>query len=222
MYVLLLRSIASAELAALLGMGGKEFLAFFLAVDAAEEFLQLNLALQLHQAVEEGLRSRRTSGDIDVDRKNLVDSRHHAIAIFERSAGNGATAAGYHIFRLCKLLVKTAHGGGHAMHNRTLHHDIVCLTGRVAGHLKSETGHIVAGGTKTHEFNSTAARAEAKRPQRVGDTPVDEFVEITYHNVGPAGIQFLYKLVDIFIVLEVLMLHRLDIHCHLNTPFFQA
>ena len=81
MYVLLLRSIASAELAALLGMGGKEFLAFFLAVDAAEEFLQLNLALQLHQAVEEGLRSRRTSGDIDVDRKNLVDSRHHAIAI---------------------------------------------------------------------------------------------------------------------------------------------
>lgn len=60
-------------------MLGKKFLNFFLAVCAAEEFLHLNLTLQLHQAIEHCLGTRWTSGHIYINRENFVNALEHAV-----------------------------------------------------------------------------------------------------------------------------------------------
>ena len=65
----------------------EELLDFLLTVDTSEELLHLDFTLKLHQAVEKSLRTGRAARDIDIDRKNLVDTLHHAIRILERTAG---------------------------------------------------------------------------------------------------------------------------------------
>ena len=68
-----------AYLPSFLGMPVEEILDFFLTVGAAEEFLDFDFTLQLHESVEHRFRTRRATGDIYVDRQNLVYAGHHAI-----------------------------------------------------------------------------------------------------------------------------------------------
>ena len=154
--------------------------------------------------------------------KNLIHSIHYTITLLERTAGNRATAAGNYILRLCQLLVEANQDGSHAVYDCTLHHYIVCLARTVTRNLKTESCHIISSGTETHEFDRTAARSERKRPQGIGDTPVDKLVKIPDCHIRAGSVEFLYKFVDILVILEVLALHAFDIHFHFNAPFFQA
>ena len=204
------------------GMLIEELLDFLFSVGATEELLDFDFALELHQAIEESFGTRRTTGDIDIDRQDLVDTGHNAIGILEGTAGNGATAAGDNIFRLGELFIEAHESRGHLMDDGALHHNIVCLTRRVAGHFEPEAGHVVARGTEAHELDSAAARAETEGPKRIGNTPINEFVEVTNDHVGPRRIQFVDKFVDIFIVFEVLAGHAFNFHFHFKAPFLQA
>ena len=68
-----------SNLAFFFGMLGKELLDFLLTVDTAEEFLNLDLTLQLHQAIKHSLWTRGTSGNKYIHRKDTVHSRHYTI-----------------------------------------------------------------------------------------------------------------------------------------------
>ena len=57
----------------------EEFLDFLLAVHAAEEFLHLDLALELHETIKHRFRTRRTTGNKHVDRKDLIHTRNNTI-----------------------------------------------------------------------------------------------------------------------------------------------
>ncbi len=96
------------------------------------------------------------------------------------------------------------------MNYRTLNHYIIRLAGRVAGHLESETGHVVTCRAETHELDGAAARAETERPEGIGATPVDQFIEFADHHIGAGRVEFLHELINILVVLEVLTLHAFD------------
>ena len=60
--------------------------ALLLLVHSAEEFLHLHLTLQLHHAIEYGFRAWWASGDVDIDREELVNASDDMVALLERSA----------------------------------------------------------------------------------------------------------------------------------------
>ncbi len=53
-------------------MLGEKLLYFLFAVGSSEELLHLYLTLKLHQPVEHRFRARRASGNIHINRKNLI------------------------------------------------------------------------------------------------------------------------------------------------------
>lgn len=57
---------------------------FLLSVHAAEEMLGFHLALQLHHAVEQSLRTRGATRHVHVDGNNLLDPLQHMVRLFER------------------------------------------------------------------------------------------------------------------------------------------
>ena len=109
-------------------MGFKKLLLFFLTVNASEELLNLNLARQLHDTIYHSFGTGRTSGHIHIDRYYLLDTLHHMVRVFKRTAGYGTSATCYDIFGLGELVVKTAYHRSHTMYNRTCHHHEVGLT----------------------------------------------------------------------------------------------
>lgn len=198
---------------------------FLLTVCAAEEFLDLDLALELHQAVEHGFGTGRATGDIYIHRYDAVNAIEHTVAFLEGSARDSATAASDNVFGLCELLPKAPQCGSHAVHDSALHHNIVGLTRGVAGNFKTEASHIVLGGTKAHELDSAAARAETEGPQGVGAAPVDELVENAYGNVGAGSVELIDKLFDVFVVFEFIegdVFYLYILYIHFNAPFRQA
>ena len=206
-------------------MLAEEILNLLLTVDTAEELLELDLTLKLHKAVEHCFRAGRTARNEDINGDDLVDAIYHAVRLLERASADSTAAAGDDVFGLGELIIEANERRGHLVYDSALHHDVVGLTRRVAGDLESEAGHVVAGSAETHELDGAAARAEAEGPKGVGDTPVDELVELADHHVGTGGVEFLDELVDVFVVFEVFMLHRLDagfFYCHLSAPFRQA
>ena len=160
------------DLTLLLGMLSEELINFLLTVYTAEEFLDFNLALELHKSIEYGFGSWGATGDINVDGDNFIDTGENAIRILERASGDGATAASDDILGLSELLIETAEDRSHTMDDSALDHDIVSLTRGVTSHLETETRHIIASSAKRHKLNSAAACAEAEGPERVGYTPL--------------------------------------------------
>lgn len=206
-------------------MLAEEVFDFLLSVHAAEKSLDFDFTLKLHEPVEHRLRSWRASGDIHIDREDFIHSIHHAVGFLERTAADCATAACDDVFGLCKLVVEAHEGRCHLVHDGALNHYVVSLAGGVAGNLETEACHVVARSAETHEFDGAAAGAEAERPQGVGDAPVDKLVEFADGYIRAGGIEFFHKSVDVFVVLEVLSLHRLNFHIfyiHLRAPFRQA
>ena len=206
----------------LLGMRSKEVGQFLLAVNAAEETFYLNLSLQLHQAIEHGLGTRRTTRDIHIDWYQLIYAVNHAIRSLERPARNGTTATSYGILGFGKLFPQANESRSHTVHDGSLHHYIVGLACRVAGNLKTKPCHVVACGTQMHEFYSAATGTKAQRPQRICTTPVYKLVELSDYNVGTACIKFFDEFINIFVILEVFALHAFYLYFHCKAPFRQA
>ena len=182
--------------------------------------------MQLHHAVKEGFGARRTAGHIDVDGDHLVDSLHHVIAFGERTARNGATADGHHIFGVGHLVVKTQQNGRHFAGDRTVHKNHVGLSRTVARDFETEARHVVTGGSHGHKFDTAAARGKGQRPKAVAASPVDEGVERTDHHADAVLVEFLHQALESFIVLKLFVGDIVDfrtfVHCHSNAPFFQA
>ena len=188
-------------------MLAEEVFDFFLTVDTTEELLDLDLTLKLHKSIEHSFRPWRTPRDININRKYLVDSVYNAIRFFKRSTTNCATAARDYVLRFGELVVETDECRSHFVDDCALHHDIVSLTRGVTSNLESETSHVIAGSTQTHEFDGAAACAETEWPKGVGNTPIDQLVEFADCYVGAGGVEFFYEFFDVFIVFEVVSLH---------------
>lgn len=77
---------ACARVLSVYGVLVKEFIAFLLTVDAAEESFDLNLAGQLHDAVDHCLGAWRTSGDEYVYGYYFLDAFGYVVAFAEWSA----------------------------------------------------------------------------------------------------------------------------------------
>src|ERR1035441_1732458 len=58
------------------------------------ELLFVDLLLQHHERVDQGLGSRRAAGDVDVDRDVTVDPFQDVVALFEWTSGDGASSHG--------------------------------------------------------------------------------------------------------------------------------
>ena len=126
----LICSVVSLEqtLLSVYGVFVKEFVAFLLTVDAAEESFDLNLARQLHDTVNHCFGTRGTSGDEYVHGNDFFDAFGYMVAFAERAAGDGAATAGYDVFGLGQLVVEAAEYGDHTVDDRSGHHHKVGLT----------------------------------------------------------------------------------------------
>src|SRR5262249_52595884 len=93
-----------------------------------EEFLllSLNLALQRHQRVQDRLGPRRTSGHIDVDRHDAINTRKGRVIVVT-PAGGSAGAEGHHPFRLAHLFVDPSQDWPLAHRHRSNNHEEVRL-----------------------------------------------------------------------------------------------
>ena len=99
----------------------------------------------------------------------------------------------------------------------TGHHYEVRLTRRSPRHFKAESCKVISGGSDGHEFDSAAARGESQRPQTVAASPFYHIVKAADNDISAVVAQFLEHLLDIFIVVEILVFHRLyiDITLHI-------
>ena len=68
--------------------------------------------LQAHQTVEQGFRSRRAAGNVDVHRNAAIDALHRGVGI-KWPTGGGTSAHGNRPFRFRHLLVNSAHHRPH-------------------------------------------------------------------------------------------------------------
>lgn len=137
----------------------------------------------------------------------------------------GAAAHGDHVFRVGHLVVEALEHRGHLVGDRTGDHDEVGLTRGGTRDFKPEPGKIVAGGTHGHELDAAAARGERQRPKAVAAAPLDQVVEAPDDDVRPVCAQFARHVLKVFVVVEILVFHRLDLrhlYFHSKAPFRQA
>ena len=191
-----------------------------------EKVLYLDFAFELHHSVQDGVRSRRASWHVDIDRYHLVHPLDHMIGVAERSAANGAASHGNDVFRFGHLVVQTFQHGGHLVHDGAEHEDDIGLTGTVAVHLPAEAGKIGMGAAHTHELNAAAARGEGQRPYRMRPTPVNHVAQPGHDHRSAALAELLDILFEVLVILEIFVAHILDMrpfaHFHFNAPFFHA
>src|ERR1700691_915324 len=104
----------------------------------------LDPVLQLDQAVEYGLRTPRTSGDIEVDRDDAVDTLQHGVVVV-RTARAGAGAERHHPLGLRHLFPHAAQDGRLALGDGADHEQQVGLARGEARQRGTKTVDIVAG-----------------------------------------------------------------------------
>lgn len=204
------------------GVDGRQLVAFgFFLVDFAEEVFQLDLALQLHHAVQQGFGAGGAAGNEDIHGQDFVHALHHMVGVGERTSGDGAVPYGHYVFGVGHLFVQTEQDGSHLGHDGSGHHDDVGLARTGTGHFKPEPGKVVACGADAHELDAAAAGGEGEGPYRVGPTPVDQFVQHADDDADTVSPQFF----DIFVIFEFVVGQSLDfrfLYFHVKAPFFQA
>src|SRR5699024_10910836 len=118
----------------------------------------------------------RASGNIYIDRENLVYSVHHMIGFAKRASAYCTSSYGNYIFGICHLIIQTFQYRSHFVGNGAAYHDHVGLARTSTGYFKPEAGHVVTRGTQCHEFDTATAGCVSKWPQRVAASPVDKIV----------------------------------------------
>lgn len=113
---------------ALDGVRFQKFFLLLLTVDSAEEFLDFDFARELHDAINHRLWTRRTARHKHIYRYDVLDTHGYVVALAERTARDGTTAAGNDVFRLGKLVIQTAQYRSHAMDDGAGDHYEVSLT----------------------------------------------------------------------------------------------
>ena len=140
-------------------------------------FVAPDLLLQQHQTLQKGFGARRTAGDVDIDRQELIDPLYHAVDVIH-PAGVGAAPHGDDPARLGHLFVQTQDVGGHLAEGGAGNHHQIGLARGAAQYLGPEAGDVVARGKRGHHLDETAGKPEEHRPERVGAPPVDQVVQV--------------------------------------------
>src|SRR5450759_2081302 len=157
---------------------------------ADQALLTLDAALQLHDPANERLGTRWAAGDVDVDRKDLVDPVDLGVAPCEDATRHGAVAHGDEVLRLGHLPVEAHHRGCHLLRQRARDDHDVGLTWRGTDHLRAEARDVEFGRGHRYEFDKAAGEPEAERPEAVAPCPVEKRVDGAdeYVRSGPEAV----------------------------------
>ena len=129
-------------------------------------------------SLKKRLRTRWTTGDIDVDRKKFVGSKDDAVLTLEGKwpSGNGAVAERHYPFGLGHLIVESFDTGHHFFGDGAGNDHDITLSGRGAKYFSSEAGHIKSGTSGRHHFYGTTGYTKRQGPQGVCPADIDQFV----------------------------------------------
>ena len=131
-----------------------------------------DLLLQLHDAVDQRLGTRRAAGNEHVDRHDLIRALHDGVVV-EHAAARRARAHRDHPLRLGHLVVDAAHRRRHLARQPAGNDHQVGLPRRAAEHLGAKARHVVAAGARRHHLDRAAGQAERHRPDRRAARPLN-------------------------------------------------
>src|ERR1019366_7989171 len=123
------------------------------------------------------LGQRGAARNVDVDRDIAVDALEHIVALLEGSAGDGAGAHRYAVFRLRHLVPEAHDLRGHLLRDRARDDEKVRLARRRAKNLRAEAGDVEASHRGRHHLDRAACEPEIERPNRVAAGPIVEFLQ---------------------------------------------
>ena len=115
--------------------------------------------------VEQHLGPRRTAGQVDVDRDDVVDALDDRVVV-EHAAGAGADAHRDDPLGVGHLVVDLAHDRGHLLADPAGDDHQVGLARRGGEALHAEPGDVVVGRADGHHLDGAAGQAEGRRPDR--------------------------------------------------------
>lgn len=135
-----------------------------------------HLALQLEDAVHEGLGGRGATGDVDVDGDDPVAAADDAVAVVVVAAAVGAAAHADDPAGLRHLIVDLAEGGGHLVgQGAGDNHDVRLTRGGTEN--DSQTILVVPRGREVHHLDGAAGQTEGHGPEGGLAAPVGYDVE---------------------------------------------
>jgi hypothetical protein len=135
-----------------------------------------HLALELEDAVHEGLAGRGAAGHVDVNGDDTVAAADDAVGVVVVTAAVGAATHGDDPSGFGHLIVDLAQGGSHlGGESAGDDHDIGLTGGGTENN--SETILIISWGGKMHHFDSTAGKTEGHGPQGGLAGPVGDNIE---------------------------------------------
>ena len=135
----------------------------FLAVDAQRHLL--DLVVQLEDRVQQHLRTRRASGQVDVHRNDVVNALDDRVVV-EHPARRRAHAHRQHPLRLGHLVVDLPQHRGHLLADPAGHDHQVGLPRRGREPLHAEPGDVEPRPRRRHHLDRAARQPERRRPQR--------------------------------------------------------
>src|SRR5438132_1641590 len=110
----------------------------------ARKLLSVDFSLQFHKSMEQRLRPGRTTGNVYIDWNITVYAFQNVITLFERPAGNGASAHGNDVFRIGHLVVEPHNLWRHFLGHRAGHDHQIGLARRGPENFAAEPGQVVA------------------------------------------------------------------------------
>jgi hypothetical protein len=135
-----------------------------------------HLALQLEDAVHEGLAGGRTAGNIDIDGHDSVATADDAVAVVVVAATVGAATHADDPSGLGHLIVDLAQGRGHLVGEGAGDDHDIGLTRRGTEN-DSQPILIVSWRRQVHHLDGTAGKTKGHGPQRTLSRPVGDLVE---------------------------------------------
>ena len=152
------------------------------ALPTAHDLVVLDQAVEGLDRVDQGLRCRRATGRVHIDRDDLVDALDDRVVV-EHPAGAGADTHRDDPLRLHHLVVHLAQHRRHLLAHPTGDDHDVRLAGAGPEHLHAEPGDVVVRSTGRHHLDRAARETERGRPRGPGAGPVDEVLELAGDHV---------------------------------------
>jgi hypothetical protein len=137
----------------------------------------IDLFLELENGEKNGLGARRATGNVDVDRNDLIAALINGVVI-EDAAGGSAGTHGDDPLVLGHLIVKLANHGTHFYGEASGDNHEVGLARRGAKNFGAETGEVETRGCHGHHFDGAAGESETERPDGAFAGPVHGFIEL--------------------------------------------
>ena len=135
------------------------------------------LFLKKEQALKNRLRPGRAPGDVQVHRKDLVDSLDDAVDVVHPSAV-GAGSHGDNPLGFGHLLVKAKDHRGNFLENRPGGDEKIRLPRGSPQDFGAEPGNVIPGGVRDHLLNKAAGQTEEHGPEAVLAAPVHKVIEL--------------------------------------------